>query len=890
MTPTRKKDIKFLDKSDDVLLKHQASINELKRALREPNSKLMNREKRLSGTSPGGSPEKKAGSEERVLLDYEMEEKGEYKASTPPPSLVIDPLRKEETEKQQQITKMTHIDLIREDSDETQLHMKTFASSKITLMDKSGESKENIITGEDATTKIKSKLSHEISKKEPTPLAESQPNSKITTTDIMAESSQCKVRREKIPQSLNLGKSRDFVYETEAKGSNITHDSVESDEDNNTELIKEIVICHPENFSTTTDTWTSSMAEKLNQPATNTYAATPLKENKEFDRVMGKDLQIPNQGARKMHESLHDSGKSDDARKFVECQEQLSNEEKIMNTEGKQENQDSFSGPGKDEQKSVKTDIRFEVMKVIMIDNSENEAKSGKAKKKETLDLGLEKKISNFELEESAEIQLAILKKTSQSVTGHVKTDITRIVPLKPERVRSQGYKDDLDIGQDSELMKINFKRYSMNESFVRHFDPCKFESRDTRYFHANCTTSLVKGNTSQELSLAVKDICVCSEHQAIKSLESSPKERGIWNEDTTKHTNRIVHRDLLHTDERISELHFSRQTVNQKNPPPTPPVKTKKARESGLFLRNSHIFSKDPTLEVIKKNLLEPLSTASTLEDPQYDVKQQSHSALEDDYNCEFTGLKDTYLAIERKCSSMTVSSTSSLEAEVDFTVIMDLHSDVEEFSRGMTELVEKDKLELGRESFDNTPRSHSTCHMNLQDVSPGREHLLEGRGPQDIEPPSVAKKDPSAVNAAQMLRKGAVQMELHSNGSEAPVKDISDHKLEESTVKEAKENESPAYLNSLERHFVASPVTTENITSATTTQVTKTVKGGYAETRIEKRIIITGDDDVDQHQALAMAIQEAKQQHPDMLVTKAIVVRETDSSYEEKHRTYES
>lgn len=28
------------------------------------------------------------------------------------------------------------------------------------------------------------------------------------------------------------------------------------------------------------------------------------------------------------------------------------------------------------------------------------------------------------------------------------------------------------------------------------------------------------------------------------------------------------------------------------------------------------------------------------------------------------------------------------------------------------------------------------------------------------------------------------------------------------------------------------------------------QTVKGGYAETRIEKRIIITGDDDVDQHQ----------------------------------------
>lgn len=52
--------LQFLDKSQDFLLKHQASINELKRTLREPNSKLMNREKCLSATSPTGTPEKKA--------------------------------------------------------------------------------------------------------------------------------------------------------------------------------------------------------------------------------------------------------------------------------------------------------------------------------------------------------------------------------------------------------------------------------------------------------------------------------------------------------------------------------------------------------------------------------------------------------------------------------------------------------------------------------------------------------------------------------------------------------------------------------------------------------------------------------------------------------------
>lgn len=36
----------------------------------------------------------------------------------------------------------------------------------------------------------------------------------------------------------------------------------------------------------------------------------------------------------------------------------------------------------------------------------------------------------------------------------------------------------------------------------------------------------------------------------------------------------------------------------------------------------------------------------------------------------------------------------------------------------------------------------------------------------------------------------------------------------------------------------------------------VLQTVKGGYSETRIEKRIIITGDDDVDQEQVGAHLI----------------------------------
>ncbi|XP_048881008.1 protein 4.1b isoform X1 [Brienomyrus brachyistius] len=71
---------------------------------------------------------------------------------------------------------------------------------------------------------------------------------------------------------------------------------------------------------------------------------------------------------------------------------------------------------------------------------------------------------------------------------------------------------------------------------------------------------------------------------------------------------------------------------------------------------------------------------------------------------------------------------------------------------------------------------------------------------------------------------------------------------------------------------------ITSEMVSSATTTQIRKTVKGGVSETRIEKRIVITGDSDIDHNQALAQVIKEAKEQHPDMSVTKVVVHQQTE------------
>ncbi|XP_026912719.1 band 4.1-like protein 2 isoform X17 [Acinonyx jubatus] len=76
----------------------------------------------------------------------------------------------------------------------------------------------------------------------------------------------------------------------------------------------------------------------------------------------------------------------------------------------------------------------------------------------------------------------------------------------------------------------------------------------------------------------------------------------------------------------------------------------------------------------------------------------------------------------------------------------------------------------------------------------------------------------------------------------------------------------------------LTAQTITSESVSTTTTTHITKTVKGGISETRIEKRIVITGDADIDHDQALAQAIREAREQHPDMSVTRVVVHKETE------------
>ncbi|XP_039179637.1 band 4.1-like protein 1 isoform X5 [Crotalus tigris] len=261
---------------------------------------------------------------------------------------------------------------------------------------------------------------------------------------------------------------------------------------------------------------------------------------------------------------------------------------------------------------------------------------------------------------------------------------------------------------------------------------------------------------------------------------------------------------------------------------------------------------------------------------------------------------LKDNHLAIERKCSSITVSSTSSLEAEVDFTVIGDYQSTAfEDFSRSLPEL-DKEKSEGEAEGQISTEESDRPAPKEDGDamdedkvyrVSPEESFNLKSEIVKKVEPDTSVQHRIGTTEITQVdgtTTDGKEAVTTSHIGSAETISTTSDHSTKPTKGTADLRSISPIASGAVGKEAFTSlfGATAETLSTSTTTHVTKTVKGGFSETRIEKRIIITGDEDVDQDQALALAIKEAKLQHPDMLVTKAVVYRETDPSPEEKDK----
>ncbi|XP_037107522.1 band 4.1-like protein 1 [Syngnathus acus] len=838
VSPSKKKEIveqtgsavdgkqEFLDKSHDVLLKHQASINELKRALKEPNSKLMSREKRLSSSSsPPGTPEKKAsggrvagkepinsqsvegfiqksittspeGSEDWVLIEHQESylQDHDWKVKETNNSPTSDSSwDTSKQEKEINVARMMHIDVTESDRKEMKSHIEEFPSTQSSREAAGCFEQRPINKG-----RFHVQLSANADSCRDKSLSKQSDASSADARDGLApgfrQTKEHVQRKNKRPQSLNLAMPPELVHEEGASDSSETENEgldLGTDEDKKSE--------------------NGSHCDK-EEPEV-------IPEEKE-----SKDA--PTQDAEPVKGSSNQDGPSE------------------------------INGPGKIDQESSlasgKGECPMKIRGKGFIDNKElAEVKLRQVRTHE-------RKISNSGGEEIESLMGDRRQRTSlHRLSGSHQSEITRIVPLKPERSKSIACKDD---------------RAEQDEQ--------------TRVLRREYRWSVGSPEGSSDLNWTD----VSSLHPAFEAnLEKITKQ---------EHPGDNYHPCRSSSE---SQTFASKNTPLPKMIPPAPPVKSKKARESGLILRNSRNVVRETSQEAVKKRHSEPVSAPFVYDDPFIDAKKelsdkrpQTIVVLEEEQEQDTVAcMREVHLGIERKCSSMTVSSTSSLEAEVDFTVITDLHSCMEDSAKGLSSWGEKERQpEVGREDFEETSRFYSARLMGQMDKSPIEEKLPEETVYHE---PPVARREPGAVTMAQKLKR-ASKTESHANGSEVQgtITTVSSERLsftQEPSVS-LKENGSPEKASTKANESILSPlsITAESVTTATTTQVTKTVKGGYSETRIEKRIIITGDDDVDQHQALAMAIQEAKQQHPDMLVTKAVVIRETESPTEELQQKLQS
>ncbi|XP_058992880.1 protein 4.1 isoform X12 [Mustela lutreola] len=178
----------------------------------------------------------------------------------------------------------------------------------------------------------------------------------------------------------------------------------------------------------------------------------------------------------------------------------------------------------------------------------------------------------------------------------------------------------------------------------------------------------------------------------------------------------------------------------------------------------------------------------------------------------------------------------------------------------------------ELKKNFMESVPEPRpSEWDKRLSTHSPFRTLNINGQLPTGEGPPLVKTQTVTISDTATAVK------------SEIPTKDVPIVHTETKTItyEAAQTDDSNGDLDPGVL-LTAQTITSETTSSTTTTQITKTVKGGISETRIEKRIVITGDADIDHDQVLVQAIKEAKEQHPDMSVTKVVVHQETEISEE--------
>ncbi|XP_067856506.1 band 4.1-like protein 1 isoform X5 [Heptranchias perlo] len=279
--------------------------------------------------------------------------------------------------------------------------------------------------------------------------------------------------------------------------------------------------------------------------------------------------------------------------------------------------------------------------------------------------------------------------------------------------------------------------------------------------------------------------------------------------------------------------------------------------------------------------------------------AKQESEEVMEQMQELVTQTLvtKEIGMEVEHKHSNILTTSSGQIEAEKKFTV----PGEVEEID-GVLEVkkLSTQAKMVNQERIDSatSEANFNTLPAKSTEIQPAQEDGEDQHKSIDHEPEDSQDKpqhegimktktglasEVSTIKTETSSKETALPFEMKTTAKTTQVTNSPGPGNEAATSSQTIVSESvstSAVDSSSGAATITSSqsVTSETISTSTTTHISKSVKGGFSETRIEKRIIITGDADVDQDQALALAIKEVKQQHPDMLVTKAVVYKESE------------
>ncbi|XP_039623828.1 band 4.1-like protein 1 isoform X4 [Polypterus senegalus] len=965
-TPTKIKELKFLDKSEDVLLKHQASINELKRTLKQPNSKLVHREKRLSSTSPassspkhdgsvGGTPEKKPvsdsegkegsvaaaaalegftqktvvsspeGSEEWVFIEKREELAIELKhgKDRPAPLKSVDlssraAPEKEAADKNNQEmgdalegTKMKEERVItekrivlRSDSLETSDSEFLWKDPGPGFSDLSGERHEVQTKGNEPRAPGAEWLKEKSGNggKLTGVGAQRRVRSWVLDVDDQQENVVMRHSRSQRPQSLNLGKSATLSFETEDEPS-------EASNSDDTPLKNEQMGEYDFQISMSSESFLQ-MDEVQKEKCHFSAAYSSMSPQDTTDIKLKAGASITNRGL-KIEDSSEPSvpevltpPPDDDHKVIATLQEPMNHEEKEDNSLPLC----NFSSSQLIFQKGSSTQNEFQQ------ESPHSESTS-----------------EVFPIEKNREMEQ---KRYEEKLRNHHDFNVSDICPVKADTVHETEPKKQPELenlGQkdkgkacQSDLIPLiqtaSWEQSALVTNIHGRAHSTGMEEQEIKSVDVTETTAVVVEEFVDQREPIIPTSSSEEDTAILVQGAEESKMRNNGQISTTHSSPEVVSTDGNKADpEMLSQGHIDNRPNNicQESSSKKDPEEDKaqeflnsiKGREEKCHLPGPPLAVKQKKTTDTQSSKTADSSTEFILGKIREDNPRES-SFMEKQFICSKTSGDQSVSDcrhLNKQHFDKQAKEAKAWPEPIDEPLKDQDHGVIHRVSRSLPrdqapEVLKKRHVEpFSAPAIYEEALNESQFQLSKKETTILVQKITEAK---DIVPPaedSVMEKTEQQLESGIIIINKEEEMVTPSQTTPAQAASVlPSHSSGGDNIKEAPSSPQPVAIDSSspvkitplgkETGVFLQTVTTETVTSATTTHVTKTVKGGFSETRIEKRIIITGDDDVDQEQALAMAIQEAKQQHPDMLVTKAVVVRETECTPHEKPRKSQS